>query len=446
MIEELSQLTLWTLFLGVVCTGFSRVATGRWFTPATWYWLVWVGCLFSYDYVLNLDKLPYPEPLTISVLTDAHFGAFYGFIAMGVVSRFLPETRRKATTQSTQLYYLDSSSLKKIDQILVVYLLVAIALLAYRIAIVGKVDLTFLQTARESFIGQDKSAIRPLLLMVSMSLPLTILLTSRFASGTIKLHRPLFLFAICFLIAMADASRMKLLQVLAIAMIVLATVVDEEGGKKFKTLLSRYWLAVLASIVVLIGLFQTIQLVRSTGSIEILLSDPLQVFLPTNLMTYLAQGTSAMALFYEAANGPIVGGDLTFAFPMKYGAMLGLNDVPLNKGDVFGHVLRALDDPRVGRGGISGIGVLLTDFGPEKIWFASFCMAGTLQIIFMTCINRGFIGRSLAICCCMGTLFSVLNLWFLSAAMMMGILWCIGVARWLNIPLWNSAPHHAALG
>ena len=441
MIEELNQLTLWTLSLGVVCTGFSRVATGRWFTPATWYWLVWVGCLFSYEYVLGLDILPEPEPLTISVLTDAHFGAFYGFIAMGVISRFLPETRQKATTKPTQLSYLDSISLKKIDQILLVYLLVAVALLAYRIATVGKVDLAFLQAARESYIGQDKSTIRPLLLVLPLSIPLTILLSSRLASGTVKLHRPLFLLAICFLIAMADASRMKLLQVLALGTIVISTVIDEEGGEKFKVLLSRYWLAVLASVVVLIGLLQTIQIVRSTGSIELLLSDPLQVFLPTALMAYLSQGTSAMALFYEAANGPVVGGDLTFAFPMKYGAMLGLNELPLSQGDVFGHVLQILDDPRVGRGGISGIGVLLTDFGPENIWFASFCMAGTLQILFVTCINRGFVGRSVAVCCCMGTLFSVLNLWFLSAAMMVGLLWCILVARWLNIPLWSGGGH-----
>jgi hypothetical protein len=73
-------------------------------------------------------------------------------------------------------------------------------------------------------------------------------------------------------------------------------------------------------------------------------------------------------------------------------------------------------------------------------------MAGTLQILFMTCINRGFIGRSLAVCCCMGTLFSVLNLWFLSAAMMVGLLWCILVARWLNIPLWSSGRHTTVQG
>jgi hypothetical protein len=303
---------------------------------------------------------------------------------------------------------------------------------------VGKVDLSFLQSARESFLGQDKSAIRPFLLMLPISLPLTVIVSARFAAGTLKGRRLLMLFSTCFLIAMAHASRMLVLQLLALAVIVTVMVVDGGTGRRFKTLISGYWLGALASIVALIGVFQTIQIVRSTGSLESVLTDPVQVFLPTALMTYLAQGVSAMALFYEAANEPVIGGDLTFAFPLKYGAMLGLNEVPLSKGDVFGYVLQILDDPRVQRGGISGIGVLLTDFGPENVWLASFCMAGTLQIIFMICISRGFVGQCLAACCCMACLFSVLNIWFLSAAMMVGLFWCVVVGRWLQIPLWTD--------
>jgi len=439
MIEELHQLMLLTLILGVVCTIASRVVIGRWFTPATWYWLVWTGCLFSYDYVLTQDMLPGPEPLTISVLKDAHMGAFWGFIVMSILSRFFQASRQRERTTST-LVNLEFIDLKKVDQLIWIYFLVAAALLIYRIATVGKVDLAFLQAARESFIGKDKSAIRPLLFIVPISVPLAIILSSRLASGTAKIHRPLILLAICFITGMADASRMKILQVLALAAITISTTLDEEHGRRFKTLFSKYWLGTLVGGISLIVLLQTIQVIRSTGSLDLLLEDPLLVIFPTSLMAYLAQGTSAMALFYEAANGPIVGGDLTFAFPMKYGAILGLNDTPLTKADVFGHVLGVLDDPRVQKGGISGVGVLLTDFGPENVWLASFWMARILQFLFAACINRGFIGRALAICCCMGSLFSVLHLWFLSAAMVMGIVWCFLVARWLHIPLWESQP------
>lgn len=445
MIDDLNQLTRWTLLFGVVCISLCRLITGRWFTPATWYWVVWVGCLASYSYVLGLDTLPEPEPLTISVLTDAHSGAFYGFVGFAVLSRLVTRGRTPVGTQSSPLAYLDGIHTKKIDRLLGLYLLVAVALLVYRIATVGKVDLAFLQAARDSFIGQDKTAIRPLLLMVPISVPLTIILSARLASGTIQLQRPLILFAICFITAMADASRIKLLTVLALGMLMLTTVIDEEGGERVKALVSRYWLAAVSSIVLLIGLLQVIQIIRATGSIEVLLDDPLLVFLPTNLMAYLAQGTSAMALFYEAANGPVGGGDLTFAFPLKYGAMLGLNDVPVSKGDIYAHVLHALDDHRVHRGGISGIGILLTDFGPENIWAACFWMAGALQLLFVACINRGFVGRSLAVCCCMGALFTVLNIWFLSAAMMLGLVWCMVVGRWLNLPLWTDDPHRATL-
>lgn len=436
MIEELRQLIYWTLTLGVVCTLISRALIGRWFTPATWYWGAWVGCLFSYDHVLQLDLLPEPEVLTISVLNDAHEGAFWGFIVMSILSRLLLMSGPRGA-RSSPLVRLDFIDLKKIDQLMWLYFLVAAALLVYRIATVGKVDLAFLQAARESFIGKDKTAIKPLLFMVPVSIPLAIIISSRFCSGTTKIYRPLILLVICFITAMADASRMKILQVLALASITISTSLDEEHGLRFKTLFSRYWLGALMGSVSLIVLLQTIQVIRSTGSLDLLLEDPLLVLLPTGLMAYLAQGTSAMAVFYEAANGPIIGGDLTFAFPMKYGAIFGLNDAPVTKAEVFGHVLRVLDDPRVQRGGISGIGVLLTDFGPDNVWLASFCFAGTLQFLFVACINRGFIGRTLAICCCMGALFSVLHLWFLSAAMIIGVVWAFLVARWLNIPLWE---------
>ncbi len=439
MIEELKDLLFMTLGLGVVCTGISRLLIGRWFTPATWYWAVWVLCLFSYDYVLTLDMLPEPAPLTISVLTDAHMGAFYGFLAMAVFSRILPDSQRRVYTDTNERSYLDSIDLKKIDQLLIVYLLIALALLAYRITTVGKVDLTFLQAARESFIGQDKSAIRPLLWMIPISVPLTIILSSRLSSGSVRLQRPLLLLGICFLTAMADASRMKILQLLAVGGIMVVIVLDERRGERVRSFLSRYWMGAVVGGFCLMGLLQTIQIVRSTGSIDLLLEDPRQVLFPTNLMAYLAQGTSAMAVFYEAANEPLSGGDLTFGFPMKYGALLGLNEVPLSKADVFGHALRALDDPRVARGGISGIGMLLTDFGPENVWLASFCMAATLQILFVASVNRGFLGRALAVCCCMGAMFSVLNLWFLSAPMVMALVWTFLVGRWLKLPIWMTS-------
>ena len=89
MIEELDQLTLRTLVLGVLCISLSRITLKRWLTPATWYWLTWTGCLVSYGYVLTLDVLPEPEPLTISVLTDAHDGAFWGFLTAST----LPPTK-----------------------------------------------------------------------------------------------------------------------------------------------------------------------------------------------------------------------------------------------------------------------------------------------------------------------------------------------------------------
>ena len=440
MTEDLNDLTLWAVLMGVLCTAICRIVIGRWFTPATWYWVAWISCLFSYQYVLGLDMLPAPEELTINVLEDAHMGAFWGFIGFSVVSRLFDVHNLSSATRMRTFDFLGTVDLKKVDLLLTFYLLVALALLGHRIATVGQVDLSFLQAARESYIGADKSTIRPLLLILPISVPLTVLLGTRVATGKVKLHRPLFFFAICFLTAMADASRMKLLQVIALGSIVVITVMDTERGRRLHQLVKRYWVMTLIGGFSMMVVFQAIQIIRSTGSIDLLLSEPLTVLLPTNLMAYLAQGTSAMALFYEAANGPIVGGDLTFSFPMKYGAILGLNEVPLSKGDVFGHVLRVLDDPRVQRGGISGIGMLLTDFGPDNVWFSSLCMAGALQLIYVACIGRGFIGLTLACCSCMGALFSVLNLWFLSAPMMVGMVWSFVVARWLNIPLWETAP------
>jgi hypothetical protein len=413
------DLVVLTLVLGVPSTLFAVVLLQRLFIAVFWYWLAWLFALLSAVISSQLGFLPSIGPLAHSVITNAHIGAFIGFlVATALVS--LGKRKRQAQQKNDARFTFSARLLTHLN---LFYLLVAIVHLTYRLSLVGAADILLFQIRQDFLAQRDPLRITQFSSIVfTLMLPIFALLAAEdFEKRTVRLKRLLPLYLAGLIHGIAMGGRIWLL--MPILYYVFSYLLLPQVKDRFSQQIILKRIRLLPVIIVLLFVMlggmksTTIATATDTGRWY---QNPSGILSPAVYAGVALASLDATA--WNAAQVRPLQGQLLFSWFAERLNNMGLLSRYMTQEEVIRRDLVYQVDWRVSATQCTVLCLVVGDFGIPNVMPVMAVLMGVCQLVSAGWQGKGYVRQVLATIAVMAAFMTVQDTWFGIPANAVGII------------------------
>lgn len=414
-----------TLLLGIPSTLASVFLLQRLFTAVFWYWFAWLVTLMCVDIAAQLGFLPNIGPLAHQIITDAHIGAFIGFmVALAVVG--LMQAKKQPQQADSQRFAFSQRLLKHLS---LFYLAVAVIHLAYRVSLLGGVGDILLFQIRQDFLAlRDPLRITQFSSIIfTLVLPIFALLGAEdHEQRNVRLKRLFPLYVAGLIHGVAMGGRIWLLMPVlyyVFSYLLLSDIRDRSS----QWMLFKRLRVILVMVVILFIVLGGMKSIDSRGSLasEQWYQNPSGVLSP---IIYAGVALASLdATAWNAAQVRPLHGQLLFSWFAERLNGLGLLNNFMTQEEAVRRDLVYLVDWRVAATQCTVLCLVVGDFGISNVMLVMAVLMGLCQFISAGWQGRGYIRQILATIAVMAAFMTVQDTWFGIPANVVGVL--------LTIPL-----------
>lgn len=399
-----------TLLLGVPSTLVSVFLLQRLFTAMFWYWFAWLITLICAEIAAQLGFLPTIGPLAHQIITDAHIGAFIGFmVAIAVVG--LMQTKKQPQQADSPRFVFSQRLLKHLS---LFYLAVAVIHLTYRVSLLGDIGDILLFQIRQDFLAlRDPLRITQFSSIIfTLVLPIFALLAAEdHEQKKIRLKRLFPLYIAGLIHGVAMGGRIWLLMPVlyyVFSYLLLSDIRDRSlQWMLFKRL--RVILVMVVILFIVLGGMKSSDSLGSSAS-EQWYRNPSGVLSP---ITYAGVALASLdATAWNAAQVRPLHGQLLFSWFAERLNSLGLLNNFMTQEEVIRRDLVYSVDWRVAATQCTVLCLVVGDFGISNVMLVMAVLMGLCQLISAGWQGRGYVRQILATIAVMAAFMTVQDTWF----------------------------------